>query len=155
MEITKTRREYFTSSSGGTVNMPQNLLKTVVTDIVTGKSINCSGVMTFTRQTALPTTEVSYSHTIPGQPTGSSGSTIVTFYPSLITASSCGMDVYIWYGDRDTVYYYTDATNIIGLNSIQLDVPNISYTGNYLFIPTGNGNWRMYITSSGTFTTTE
>lgn len=156
MEITKTRRDSSSSGSGSTsLIMPYGFLQEVVDDIIVDKVVSCTGTMTLSRQTALPTSIVSYSHTIPGQPTGSIVSTDSTFWPTRIPASQCGATVYLWYGDADTIYYFTDADTVSGMTTVRLNTPEITYTGNNMFIYNGNGAWRMYITGSGTLTVSD
>ncbi len=156
MEVFKTRRNnQQTGGPGGSAVVPTQLLKNIVEEIVTDKVVSCTGIMAFSRQIELPSTIVSYSHTIPGQPTGSITETTMTFWPIRIPATTCGANVYLWYGDANTIYYYTEAQTVFGLTTIRLNMPRFDYTGNNMFIYNGNGAWRMYITGSGTLTTAD
>ena len=108
MEVIKTRRDGLTQSSGTRfVRMPYPLLQTVVSDIVTGKAVSSTGVMTLSRQNALPTSSMTYG--------------TETYWPTRIPASQCGSTVYIWYWDENTIRYFTDASSVTGMNTVQLN----------------------------------
>lgn len=96
-----------------------------------------------------------HSYELPGS------TTIVTneYWPIRIPSSLCGGTVYMWYYDKDNIYWYCDADTIHGmLSTVPLKVPTFTYTiggseagtdNDYLLINDGNNSWHSYFMSSG------